>query len=181
MRANYDHLSPLIEQLDDVPGEFAEFGVWQGATFLAMAAANPDRVCHAVDSFQGMPAPGPHDNGLYPRGQYDVGGSGPLYRASQHLSNVRIHEGFVPHVLQGLEIDGGIAFAHVDLDHYEPTLAALLWCWRHLNPGGILVSHDYIVGRDFLAAGGCNAFTRASGIEPEGTLPSLHIWWRKTR
>ena len=38
-----------------------------------------------------------------------------------------------------------LCFAHVDLDHYEPTIQTLEWCWENLPPGGTLAFHDYPV------------------------------------
>jgi hypothetical protein len=34
-------------------------------------------------------------------------------------------------------------FAHLDMDLYEPTRAAIPWLWRRMVPGGIMVFHDY--------------------------------------
>jgi O-methyltransferase len=34
-------------------------------------------------------------------------------------------------------------FAHLDMDLYEPTRAAIEWLWPRMVPGGIIFFHDY--------------------------------------
>jgi len=185
MRAAWTQIAHLAETVRTVAGDFAEFGVWQGATFLPMARAWPDRACHAVDSFRGMAEPTVRDVDLdgtqsCPRGAFDVGGAGPLRQATAAMPNVVIHEGFVPAILRECHTPRGFAFAHVDLDHFEPTLETLEWLWPRVNPGGLVVCHDWFEDSVRLAAGAVSDWMAIHNLKPAGVShETRHIWFRK--
>lgn len=125
-------------------GDLAEFGVFNGASLLRLHAALPGRVIHAFDSFCGMDVPGPKDSPSYPRGRFDVGGPDEFMRHVRSVSPglLILHVGFIPESLEGVgPLD--LAFAHLDLDHYAPTLAAARWAWDRLVPLGVMAFHDY--------------------------------------
>ena len=50
------------------------------------------------------------------------------------------------------------SFIYIDLDHHDPTAAALEWAWPRLAPGGILGFDDYFPGRERLASPPIDAF-----------------------
>ena len=54
-RANFEHLRVAVDRVADVPGDFAEIGVWRGATFrsIARAAADAGRVAVSENSKSG--------------------------------------------------------------------------------------------------------------------------------
>lgn len=186
MRANYLHLHDSIEALfaDDVPGDLAEFGVWHGTTFLPMAeqARRHGRVIHAVDSFRGMDEPTEKDGGEYPKGSLHVHGSNVFrHLVKPYGDTVQIHEGWIPEVL--VEMDGArFAFVHLDLDHYRPTLDVLRWLWPRMNPGGILVCHDWLPWRTphILATAAIAEWFVEAGVMPfNENTESRHIWIRR--
>jgi len=186
VRACYEHIRFLVAEANVANGDFAELGVWHGDTFvgLAQSPAASGRLVHAVDSFQGMTEPtqfdyGPDGKTQFPRGALSVGGSDAFRRRVASLANVRVHEGWVPEVLDKIELPDGLAFAHLDLDQYEPTLAALRWAWQRMNPGGILCCHDWFPGRNYLASGAVCTFAAENNLPLAGESPSRHIWWRK--
>ena len=183
MRAAYHHIEPLVSLAIEsgVAGDFIELGVWRGDTFLALAAAaaQAHRHCHAVDSFQGCGDPGPRDNNQYPRGSLTVNGSSAFRKLVSPLGGaVVVHEGWVPEVLAEIDADR-FAFAHIDLDHYAPTLDALRWIWPLMPPGGIVACHDYIPGRDILATGAISDWMKETGLTMTGWQKSLHAWFVK--
>ena len=53
-----------------------------------------------------------------------------------------MRQGYVPETFAGLE-DEQFAFAMIDLDLYEPTVASLEFFYPRLSPGGFLFVHDY--------------------------------------
>jgi hypothetical protein len=203
VRSNYGQIAGLVALVlrSGVQGDFAEMGVWQGTTFLPLAetAAGAGRRCHAVDSFRGCLSPGPRDTDERGRVQYragalDVGGSHLFRQLVAPLGDsVLVWEGWIPPVLD--QVDSGmarLAFAHIDLDQYEPTLYALRWCWDRLSPGGIVCCHDWIAGRRCLAAGAMNDWLAEMGCSIEadgasneaswgsaGVAPGNHAWIRK--
>ncbi len=50
--------------------------------------------------------------------------------------------GHVPGSLAAYD-DLRFRFAHLDMDLWQPTAAAVQWLWPRMVPGGILVFHDY--------------------------------------
>jgi len=185
MRASFEHIYDLAVAREDVPGDFAELGVWQGTTFLPLAdlARTFGKTIHAVDSFQGCPAPTPRDFApdggcQFGKGALSVGGSKLFRDLMRHHHNVRIHEGWIPEILHDIPDDVRFAFVHLDLDQFDPTEAALAWLWPRMSPGGILVCHDWFDDREHLAAGAIRQWMAHTGVQPAGTLPSEHIWFR---
>jgi len=186
MRASFQHLEPILAGLKGAPGDFAEFGVWRGETFMPLAALAKaqNRLCHAIDSFLGMAEPTEDDRNPqgvqeYVKGALNVGGSGEFRKKVARLPNVRIWEGYLPGILPRIRIPAGLAFCHVDLDHYTPTLAVLGWCWERTNPGGVLCCHDWLPQYDCMATKAAREFMARFRIAPAGESASLHIWWRK--
>ncbi len=135
----------------DVEGELVEIGCYQGraTAMLCDIGRRLGRWVHAIDSFRGMGDPGPKDAARYPRGKFDVGGKEGFiqlmfakgYSPGRDYS---LHEGYVPEIFESPSLAGlKVAFAYLDLDHYEPTLAALDWLWAHMDKGGIILCDDY--------------------------------------
>jgi hypothetical protein len=55
---------------------------------------------------------------------------------------VKLIKGLIPATLAEVKADR-ICFAHIDVNLYEPTLAATAFCLQRLVPGGIIVFDDY--------------------------------------
>jgi hypothetical protein len=55
---------------------------------------------------------------------------------------VKLIKGLIPATLAEVKT-AKIAFAHIDVNLYEPTLAATSFCLQRLVPGGIMVFDDY--------------------------------------
>ena len=174
MKASFEQIKPLVELAMHTAGDFAEFGVYRGETFipLAEAARTVAKACHAVDSFNGMAEPSdfdyePDGTCKYPLGSMNTGGSQALRQATSHLSRtVKIWEGQIPVILYRMPLNVRFAFAHVDLDHYVPTLLTLRWVWPRMNVGGIMACHDWLPERDCLATKGIREWMQESEIEP---------------
>jgi len=170
-----DVLSNLMNELVNVPGDFAEVGVFRGALFKRLVAVAHvlKRTVHGFDSFVGMNEPTAHDQGRYQKGELSVGGveafrniinqSVAQHRQLSLRSNVgamsneiredryQLWEGYVPDCLTKCPVQQ-FAFIYLDLDHHDPTEQALEWAWPRLAPGGILGFDDYFPGRDRLAS-----------------------------
>ena len=186
MRASYDQIACLVRRVKDVPGDFAELGVWHGDTFvpLAEAAQAAGRGCHAVDSFRGMGEPTAKDYDedggcAYPEGVLSVGGSEAFRElVARFGSTVHVYEGPVPDILDAIG-DIVLAFSHLDMDQYMPTRLALDWVWDRTAPGGIVCCHDWMYGRNCLAPAAIREWMQASGVEMAGTSRSGHCWFLK--
>ncbi len=184
VRANYIHLDHLLRSVLAAPvlGDLAEFGVWHGTTFMPMCelASQHGRTIHAVDSFEGMDAETKRDAGQYRKGELSVGGSAVFRMLTKpYGKTVQIHEGFVPSVLSELD-SCRFAFVHLDLDQYAPTRSALAFLWPRMNPGGVLICHDWFRDRDILAAGAMADWMQSTGLTLAGESPNTgHGWFVK--
>lgn len=146
------------------PGTRIEFGVMQGHNLQKMA--QHDGLTIGVDSFCGMPPSTARDrkNGQDPyyAGRLRI----PIEEVQKNLrgtNNVRLVRGWVPAVLDEIK-DTHFAFAYVDMDQYDSTLAALRWLETRMAPGGIICCDDWIKNRDWLAGGAINEFARTYPI-----------------
>lgn len=152
------------------PGPRIEFGVYHGET-LGLIARHPDQTI-GVDSFEGMAEETDRDflDGVshYPRGRFAVTSR----QASANAPRAMLIKGFVPAVLSSVP-DGPYAFAHLDMDQYAPTKAALEWIFPRMMSGGIVCCDDWFAGRTVLAAGAINEVDRAFS----GTS-GRKAWWR---
>lgn len=174
-------IAPLISAIRNIPGDMAELGVGRGDTFMQIAqrAADFSKHAHAFDSFRGLGEPGPYDNATrYPRGKFNFGGPkkllsklGPLKRC------VTIWEGWIPAVFERVPADVRFSFVHLDLDHYEPTMAALKWLCPRMSPGGILLCHD-CTGKNSMASGAIQLWSRVTGNPLDGQC-GIHAWFWK--
>lgn len=177
----------LIEVLKSSPipevrcseGDIAEFGVAHGETFggLLGVAVDLGCRCHAFDSFVGMNDPGPNDNGTYPRGRFSIGGVD-NFKYARHAS-VKTWPGYLPGSLCGEADLLRFRFAHVDLDHYWPTLSTLRWLWPRMNPGGVVCVHDYFPGEVFHATPAVDQWAKEVGDIARGGLVESSIWFSK--
>jgi O-methyltransferase len=125
---------------EDVPGAFAEVGVWRGETSAFLHRIAPDRRLYLFDTFAGFPEadlpPGVTDSRFRDTSEEAV------RRRVGRSPNVVLRPGYVPDTLAGLE-DDRFAFVLLDLDLLEPTRASLEFFYPRLSPGGYLVMHDY--------------------------------------
>jgi O-methyltransferase len=142
-------------------GPRIELGVFRGATLALMM--HHDDYTYGVDTFEGMPPPSPErdiKDGVnpYPTGRLKA----KLVSIAQTIRDhprVQLIQGTVPEILPHIP-DNKFAFAHVDMDQYDSTFAALEWLWPRMITGGIICCDDWFSDRDWLAAGAINQFAR---------------------
>ena len=140
-------LDKVIGYASNIPGDFAEIGVFKGVTFhrLAKHANRLGKIAHAFDSFVGMDEPGDNDGGEYPKGKFDIGGMRgfikfmDMYGVDKSWYNM--WQGYVPDCFNGFNLP--LSFCYIDLDHYEPTIDAIKFAVKHLSSGGVLGFDDY--------------------------------------
>jgi hypothetical protein len=136
-------------------GPRIEMGVFRGATLAVISQHSGETI--GVDSFAGMAEPTardmPENHNPYPKGRLAC----PMEVVMKTAPGVRLIRGYVPSVLADVP-DQPYAFARLDMDHYEPTRAALDWLWPRMMTGGILSCDDYFADNRFLASGAINEF-----------------------
>jgi O-methyltransferase len=132
----------------DLPGEFWEMGVYLGGSASLIGKIARSRPLRIFDSFEGVSEPGWQD-----MPKEDVGVDGPMWKGEWHgdlkraLINIGrdclVHKGWIPETFAEVPADVQVAFAHVDVDLYEPTKASLEFILPRLSPGGFIVVDDF--------------------------------------
>jgi O-methyltransferase len=125
---------------EDVPGAFAEVGVWRGETSAFLHRLAPHRQLYLFDTFSGFPESDLPDGATDSRFR-DTSEEAVRSRVGP-ADNVVLRPGYVPDTLAGLE-DVSFAFVLLDLDLLEPTRASLEFFYPRLSPGAYLFMHDY--------------------------------------
>jgi len=140
----------LVRNLRKLPGDLAEVGVYRGASARLIHEASDGRPLHLFDTFEGLPLPSNGD--LLPNGgECSALGEGWLRVEYEKvvpylegLENVHLYKGIFPGT-SGPVADRQFSFVHLDMDLYEGTLAALEFFYPRMVPGGVILSHDYII------------------------------------
>ena len=155
----------------DLDGDFAECGVWQGGSVLAMILTlqelgREDRDIHLYDTFEGMTEPGPLDvspyeasaldtyesaraegrrpwAGLFDATVFDEDG----LRACSHRRGIRANACTWSPVPVEQTIPAAaperLALLRLDTDWYESTRHELEHLYPRLVTGGVLIVDDY--------------------------------------
>ena len=155
----------------EVPGDFAECGVWRGGSVLAMALTlvelgRDDRDLHLFDTFEGMTAPSEHDvseydppavatwNDAQSRGErpwselMDAEGfdedsvRATVLSSGYRAERVHLVRGPVEETIPGAAPER-LALLRLDTDWYESTRHELEQLYPRLMPGGVLIIDDY--------------------------------------
>ncbi len=155
----------------ELPGAFAECGVWRGGSVLAMLLTlqelgRDDRDVHLYDTFEGMTAPTEHDVSpheppaletfrraeaaserawpeLFDPATFDEGTVRATLAATGYPAQ-RLHlvRGPVEDTLPGAAPDR-LALLRLDTDWYDSTRHELEHLYPRLVPGGVLIVDDY--------------------------------------
>lgn len=138
-------LRTLIEQ--QVPGAFAEVGVYQGLTARLVHHYAPERELHLFDTFAGFTerssAPELHSVGHTSATFSDTSLERVERFVHQQNGNVSFHPGFFPESIPAGLHHERFAFVHLDADLSEPILEGLKFFYPRMSPRGMLVVHDY--------------------------------------
>ena len=161
------NLATCIQDIEEagVPGVVVEAGTARGGSAIVMAAAKaPERPMKVYDVFEMIPPPGSKD-GTDVHERYAVitqgGASGPggdVYYGYHDDLYAEVRDSFsrlgVPvadnqvELVKGyfeetIDLDGPVAFAHLDGDWYESTMTCLQRIAPLVVPGGRIVLDDY--------------------------------------
>jgi O-methyltransferase len=138
-----------LEKLRNVPGDFAEFGVYQGDRCMEMARDDPKRHIWAWDTFQGMP----DDNYIEQLDNSDPPGkwlpAGDIIKkfatSGYYITPVigKFSDTIPSFEHQDPEHRIRFAFVHVDCDHYWAYHRVLRFIAPRMSPGGVVRLDDY--------------------------------------
>jgi hypothetical protein len=119
-------------------GSVVEVGVYEGGSLAYLAERVRDRPLYGYDTFRGLPRPDPVDT-FHGEGQFAASENVVRRNLEKYLSVVLIG-GEYP--ASDVRPPTPVALAHIDVDLYRPTLAALWHVWRLLAPGGRVYAGD---------------------------------------
>ncbi|HXW31146.1 MAG TPA: TylF/MycF/NovP-related O-methyltransferase [Xanthobacteraceae bacterium] len=151
---------------ENIPGDLAELGVYQGNTarILAEAARSSGRRLYLFDTFAGFHSRdlrGPDQGGV--RGHF---GDTSLEKVQAFVGThgVEYIVGRFPDSLAQQPMPQQFSIVHLDCDLHDPMLAGLTYFYPRLSPGGLLILHDYSSGH---WTGGCQAIDAFMADKPE--------------
>ncbi len=123
---------------DNVPGAFAELGVFRGETGEVINRLSRGRPFYLFDTFSGFAAADePNQDDRFRDTSVDL-----VRQRLGNSSNLNFRVGYFPETAAGLEHER-FAFVMLDMDKFKPTAAALEFFYPRLSPGGYLFAHDY--------------------------------------
>lgn len=142
----YFYLARTLDR--DVPGDVVEFGCHEGLTAVLLSKImhqySRRRKLTVYDTFSGLTAPTKRDRGTY-LSEGDCSASDDLLR-----KNFREFHEPVPQIVVGdvaktlpTKLPKTIAFAHLDMDLYEPTFHTLLSIYPRLDKRSVVILDDY--------------------------------------
>jgi O-methyltransferase len=126
-------------QRTNIPGSFAELGVWRGELSRFLHAIAPDRVLYLFDTFEGFP----EQDLDVPDYRFKDTSVQVVQEAIGNLDNVRFIKGRFPDTIPQISDGEHFALVMLDMDLYDPTAAALEYFYPRIVPGGYLFAHDY--------------------------------------
>jgi O-methyltransferase len=176
---------------DDVPGDFAETGIWRGGAITLMlgllkAHGVKDRKVWAADSFQGLPPPNledyPMDGDIpwhtYPDATVSIEQVRENLRRYDLLSDQVIFlKGWFRDTLHKAPIKQ-LAMLRLDGDMYESTMDALIPLYPKIVKGGFVIVDDYHLPACKQAI---HDYREANGIKCEIiNIDNLAVYWQVT-
>lgn len=150
-------------------GDYAEVGVWQGE----MARIIQSHMTYGsklwlFDSLCGHGNPSKFDDAqAHPRGRYSDTSADRIMQGMPKC--VKLISGFIPETFQYVPEDARFKFVRIDVDHYEPTKAAIDFFIPRMVSGGVINFDDW----------GCGDTPGATKAVEEALGPGRHVYWRK--
>ncbi len=126
-----------------VPGDIAEVGVYRGGSAKIICLVKGDKTLHLFDTFEGLPKVEDIDM-VWPF--YEGKFAASIESVQAYLAeekNVFFYKGLFPDTSGPIE-DKKFSMVNFDVDTYESTKKCLEFFYERMNPGGIMLSHDYI-------------------------------------
>lgn len=135
-------------------GDYAELGTYQGRTArLIYGHMVKDAKLYCFDTFKGfeerdVEAESRRSSFAVKAGDYgntDETSVARFITRGRCADRLVIKKGFFPDTARGLE-DVKWRFVHLDCDLAAPTEAGLRFFWKNLEPGGVILIHDFYGG-----------------------------------
>jgi len=133
-------LIKLLLDTEDLPGDLAEFGVFEGGTALRMAEVCPHKLLHLFDTWDIGTPWDDEPPGIVKKGSYAAS----LAQVKDRLRpyNVYYHAGVFPDTTKGLETVR-YSLVHLDPDVYLSVKYGIHYFWPRMVKGGVMVFDDW--------------------------------------
>lgn len=131
---------------ENIEGDIAELGVYRGETAALLHALAPDRDLHLLDTFSGfrqedlMGESG--EAATYTTANFADTSMEFVQNRLGYSNKIHYHEGDVVEVSKQLP-ELRFAFVSLDADLAKPTAAGLAYFYPRMQPGGVIIIHDY--------------------------------------
>lgn len=168
-RETLQHTWDCAKYASRLEGDFVECGVAAGAQIIAMRDADPEKIIHAFDSFEGIPLPSNRDDQmpgikfLTEEEQRALPNPGEQKLEKSHatvvaaddfidhmfaafpgldISNVMLHQGWFEETMPNNDLDK-ISLLRLDGDLYNSTYVCLDHLFHKVVKGGIVIIDDW--------------------------------------
>lgn len=151
--SHFDIRSATLKQMairireQGVPGCIAELGVYKGDTAWKLNALFPERKLYLFDTFGGFDPRDLQKEEEYGcsrarQGEFSDTSEQAVLDRLPFPGQAIVRRGYFPQTAAGLE-DETFALVSLDADLYAPLLAGLEYFFPRLEPGGMILLHDY--------------------------------------
>jgi len=137
------HIYMAVKRTGKVPGDIAEVGVYKGGSAKIICSVKGDRHLHLFDTFEGLPKVDEIDM-VWPFYEGKFAASYDSVRDYlKDERNVSFYKGIFPATSDPVK-ETRFSMVNLDVDCYESTRLCLEFFYSRMNPGGIILSHDYV-------------------------------------
>jgi len=131
----------LLNLVENIDADYAECGVYQGASSYLILQKYTENRLHIFDSFEGLSEPENIDGNYWSRG--NLFASEDLVRKNlSEFTNFTLYKGWIPDRFNEVA-DKKFAFVHIDVDLYQPTLDSIRFFYSRMLPGAVILCDDY--------------------------------------
>lgn len=165
-------LMMAVRATQKIPGDIAEVGTYRGGSskLIAIARGNESaKHIYLFDTFEGLPPLTDIDRTHFTDEQYPAD----LGEVTAYLSayqNISLYKGIFPESAGPIR-SKRFSFVHLDVDLYEATRDCIAFFYPRMEPGAVLISHDYTT-----APGVRKAIDEFMADKPEAVFESS---WRQ--
>lgn len=160
-------LMMAVRRTKKIKGDIAEVGTYRGASskLIAEARGKNGKSIYLFDTFSGLPDIGEDDAKKFHKNQYRAAAD----EVAAYLAaypDVHIYPGLFPQTSVPIE-NKTFSFVHLDVDLYQGSKDSLEFFYPRMNPGGVIILHDYMT-----AEGVKKAVDEFMENKPEAVLES---------
>jgi O-methyltransferase len=132
----------------NIPGDYAELGVYKGNSAKIMHLLDPNRRIYLFDTFEGF---SDHDISIDPanpdKDSFRDTSLDDVRKFVGASDKVIYCKGYFPDTTIYVPPETTFALVQLDCDLYQPTKAGCEFFYSRLSKGGLMIIHDYYSGR----------------------------------